>query len=351
MWNPFRKKVETRSSWSDAVARLEHILKSDQGIEDVTQTLGSGIASGLAERAFMSSTVSSSKPMIQDALKRSTLAYMARQVTRQGESLHLIKINGSVELWPSHNWEIYGDTPSEKEWTYDVYCPSPQGQFSARVPSSDVIHVRIQVDRDNPWDGKSALRCTPNVGSAVVRSERSISQELSGPVGRLIPAPMSPENTDESKALMSVIKSLNGSLMMVESMVSGHGNLLRSDSMQKTDWMQKRIGPEPTQYGIELLSNLIQLSGMSYGIPAEMLRADASSSARREAWRQYFHSVLEPLMKLIQEELRIKLDDPSLKLSLRSLGASDIQGRARSFASLVKAGMNQDEAKRLAGLE
>ena len=54
--------------------------------------------------------------------------------------------------------------------------------------------------------------------------------------------------------------------------------------------------------------------------------------------------------KKVQEVLREGLDAPRLRLDFRDVAASDLQGRARSAAALVKAGWSKDEAGRIAGI-
>ena len=49
-------------------------------------------------------------------------------------------------------------------------------------------------------------------------------------------------------------------------------------------------------------------------------------------------------------ELADKLDAPDLAFDFSALFASDLQGRSRSFASMVKSGMPLDKAAALAGL-
>ncbi|MCY4487666.1 MAG: hypothetical protein OXF11_11210 [Deltaproteobacteria bacterium] len=72
-------------------------------------------------------------------------------------------------------------------------------------------------------------------------------------------------------------------------------------------------------------------------------------TASREAWRRFLHGSVDAVAKLVAQELSDKLEmDVSLDLS--GLHASDIQGRARAFQSLVGAGMPVGEAAAVTGL-
>ena len=348
MW-PFRK-VERRSSWSDAVAQLEQ-LTAEGGLERIIATSAMEIASGMIERAFNSSTVSGANDALQSILRPATMGYIGRQLIVQGESLHLIRINGAIELIPANNWEIYGEDPSVASWQYDVYCSTPSGQYSKRVSSDDVVHVLCGAGRDRPWSGQSGLRNAKDLGTGHARIESSVAKELRGPAGRLLPAPMDPANEDAPAALMAVIKQLVGGPILVESMSSGHGNLLRADARISSDWQQRRIGPDPPAALVQLRNEIQQTAGMVLGLPGELLRSDASSQARREAWRQLYFGTILPLARLTESELRSKLDAPSLRIHFDELGASDLQARARSFQAFAKAGLDHKTALKLCGLE
>ena len=59
--------------------------------------------------------------------------------------------------------------------------------------------------------------------------------------------------------------------------------------------------------------------------------------------------VLSPLGKLVESELRYKLED-SVTLSWQELRASDLSGRARAFQSMVGGGLDIEKAISVAGL-
>ena len=65
--------------------------------------------------------------------------------------------------------------------------------------------------------------------------------------------------------------------------------------------------------------------------------------------RQFLHGSLMPLAALIGTELRRKLDIPDLTISFDKLGAMDLTGKARAYASLIGADMDDATARRLAG--
>ena len=67
-----------------------------------------------------------------------------------------------------------------------------------------------------------------------------------------------------------------------------------------------------------------------------------------EAWRRFLHGSVDPVSKLVAQELSEKLEQA---VTLDSgLFASDVQGRVRAFQSLVGGGMPIGEAASVAGL-
>ena len=66
-------------------------------------------------------------------------------------------------------------------------------------------------------------------------------------------------------------------------------------------------------------------------------------SGRREAYRQFLFSTLQPLGRVVAAELSAKLD-AEVVIDWTELRAADIASRARAFQSLVNGGMALPEA-------
>ena len=76
------------------------------------------------------------------------------------------------------------------------------------------------------------------------------------------------------------------------------------------------------------------------------------SASLRESWRLALFGVVSPLGRMVQAELRDKID-PDVTLGWQELRASDLSGRARAFQSLaiaVGGGMDMAQAIAVAGL-
>ena len=83
-------------------------------------------------------------------------------------------------------------------------------------------------------------------------------------------------------------------------------------------------------------------------VPTSLLER-ADGTALREAWRQFLHSSVMPVSLSVSAELSEKLDT-DIRLSFDRMFASDLNGRARAFQSMVGGGMDVQKAAALAGL-
>ena len=99
---------------------------------------------------------------------------------------------------------------------------------------------------------------------------------------------------------------------------------------------------------IQLLSAASQEIYAACGLNAA-LWGGGGAAGTREAWRLCLFGVLSPLGRLVEAELRDKLED-SVTLSWQELRASDLSGRARAFQSMVGGGMDVGKAISVAGL-
>ena len=94
----------------------------------------------------------------------------------------------------------------------------------------------------------------------------------------------------------------------------------------------------------------------AYGVPAVLFDVRGDGSARREAWRQFWLGTVAPVGALLQSEIQEKLDGAAV-VSFDSLAAADVDARSRAVArrataykTLRDAGLQDGEARQLAGL-
>ena len=175
----------------------------------------------------------------------------------------------------------------------------------------------------------------------------ALADEASGPRGSFLPLPRADGQDTTVSALKGDIKVAKGALLAVE----GTSDQWQTDtSKTNSGWETKRFGANPPVALVQqaqLASNEVfaacGLSGILFGE-----RGDGAG--RREAFRQALHSVIAPLGRIMEAELRYKLASPGLALNFDALFASDLSGRARAFQSMVGAGMDVAKAAALSGL-
>ena len=113
-------------------------------------------------------------------------------------------------------------------------------------------------------------------------------------------------------------------------------------------WRQKRIGPDPSET-LEKIRTAVQETVFACcGISLELTEL-GQWTTEREAWCRFLHTTIDPLGKLVAEELSKKFEFP-LSLNFDSLMASDISGHAGAFQSMVSEGMDATKAAALFGL-
>ena len=116
----------------------------------------------------------------------------------------------------------------------------------------------------------------------------------------------------------------------------------------KVDLQTQRFGAEPPASLVQLITIASQEVYSACGLN-QALWGGGQAAAVREAWRLALFGVLSPLGKLVESEMKAKLDD-EITLSWGELRATDLSGRARAMQSMVNGGMSVTDAVSVAGL-
>ena len=283
---------------------------------------------------------------------------LGRELTLRGELVCWIRLNadGTIGLRPSAYHDVrYGGTDPDT-WTYRLQLPVPSGQQLTRlVPADEVIHWRVNATAAEPWRGRSPLSLSPLTAGLAATLELRSRQEAGGPVGQLLPVPEQPTpepDPDDPEAtldplapLQAALSQLKGGVALVEGMTAGWGEPTRRD--QTRGWQTQRLGGDvPQTHHLLLSAAEIAIMG-ACGVPPTLF--SPSGADTREAWRRFATATMEPLGKIVLEEVHAKLDTGA-SLDWSPLHASDIAGRARGFQTLVAGGMDIERAAALAGL-
>ena len=348
------EKTEKRESqpFTDAFTQALYSLAGGGAITDPKSLGALEIAAGFWARAFASAKVTPVNN-ITASLTPSKLALIGRELCRRGEAVLKIQVSGGrVQLLPAGSWDISGG-PEKDSWTYRVDLFGASVHRTEFSPSAGLLHFRYATDPGVPWVGLSPLAYARDTGTIAASLEKRLGQELGGAVARVIPMPESPPETagteDNPKPfdyLKRDLATAKGEAFFVETTSAGYGD--GPSAAPRQDWTQKRIGADPPET-LEKIRNAVGETILACcGVPVELAEIGQGTAAR-EAWRRFLHATIDPLGKLVAEELTEKFEFP-VSLSFDSLMASDISGRARAFQSLVGGGMDVTKAATLSGL-
>ena len=340
-WWPFGR-TETRSTGGGYEASL---LAAFEASASTPATAGATAAleaaSGLVARCLASAVVSGAP---QGAVSPAVLAQVGRSLVRSGESVWSIDVSpeGAVRLGVAGHHDVYG-AADPSSWTYRLSTYGPSSTTTRLLPAAAVVHVRYLTDPIRPWAGVGPLQAATVAGRLSANVASALADEAGGPHGALIETPK--DGDDPTVAdLKSSLPGLRGRVALVEG-----GDWDSPGGGRERSWRKTRLGADPPAGEVALLGRAFVEVASACGCPAVLFAESGDGTSRREAFRQFLHSTLQPIADVIALELTAKLD-ADVSLSLDRLFAADLAGRARAFQSMVGAGMDPGKAAGLAGL-
>ena len=332
---PFLSRPETRGGYTDSI--VQALLQEATGSTASVASLGvTEACAGLWGRSFASATVTPFN-LATESLTAPILGAIGRRLLLYGEAVYEITVeDGAVRLVEAANWEV----EERAQWVYKADFSTPEGTYSRTLSADRVLHPRIGVSSNRPWQGESPIPSATAKLAAML--ETKLTHEVGGPVGNVLPLPHKGSVT----ALQADIDKLAGRTVLVESTSTGYGD---KEAAPKMDWLTRRIGANPPSAMIELRKEVEASILAACGCPGSLLLGGMGTIAREEM-RRFLHSTISPVASIVASELAVKLDTPNLSFDFSQLFASDLSGRARAFQSLVGGGMDVKEAAALAGL-
>jgi hypothetical protein len=356
---PVEKRAEAGGFTSAVVDALMARARGGASVTTAEATAALEAAAGVYARAFAVATVTPATTSTA-ALTPAVLATAAREVIRRGECVAVIEVDrNGARLVPAGSWTVYG-SPDPATWWYRCDLWGPSGNRTVRAPAASVVHFRYSVDPSRPWAGVGPLGWAALTGRLAGALEDALADEAGGTRGHVLPVPKGPEAADDDDApddpnadLRRDFQTMKGSTVMVETTAAGWGE--GAEAAPRHDWRPSRIGAAPPAPLVDLRSGSVRSVLSACGIPPGLFEAGGDAAGKRECWRILLHGGIQPLADLLAAELAAKLDAPGLRLSFDRLFASDVQGRARAFASMIGRDpahplIPVDEARRLSGL-
>ena len=353
---PVREYRDSDASYTDLIVAGLAATASGTGARNASRTAAVEACAGAWARAMAAATVAPGGAATAgvDAV---FLADVGRRLIRSGDALYMISIGpaGTI-LLPAAAWDVLGGY-DPAGWRYRVTLAGPDVTVTRTVPAAGVVHVTWATAPGRPWAGVSPLAWASETGRLSGALEEALADETAGPRGSVLPIPESQrEPTDDDSdgddplaGLRGDLLRLRGSLALVESMAGGYGD---RGGRPDADWKSRRIGAEPPDVLATLRSDAALSIYSACGVPPSLVTMPADGTGQREAWRRFLHGSVSPVARIVQGELRAKLDTPALALDFTALYAADVSGRARAYRSMAgkSATIPEPEARRLAGL-
>ena len=341
-------ELETRADSSYTDALVSAIQKGAQGrVANPSSPMATAAletCAGLVGRAFAAAEITGPDNII-GALTPEMMTMVGRSLIRRGEIVFQIRTStGRLQLFPAQSHNVSGG-PDPNGWEYELTLPGPSETRTVSLPANDVLHLRYAADPESPWRGIGPIQQAYLAGELSAEVVKALADETSGPRGSLLPLPGADGDDATIDKLKGDIRGANGSLLLVESMADAWES---GGAAPQGDWMAKRFGPTPPAAMIELMASIRNEIFSACGVPPGMFVVGAAASIR-ESWRLCLFGLIGPCGRLVLSELKNKLDD-GINLGWDELRASDVQGRARAFQSLVGGGMDMQQAITASGL-
>ena len=349
----WQREPEKREAQPFTDAVIQAIVSQAEGTTpgDPAQTWALECAANLYARAFSAAKVTGERT---ERLTPGTLALIARNMIRRGDSLHVIDLHrGVVDFLPAGSWDVRGGW-DESSWFYRADLFGPSGNVTRLVSSGGVLHFRYAVDPARPWHGIGPLGWARESAALKANLEKRLAEEAGAPTAHVLPIPQSPdkntgdddEDDDPLTPLRRDLAGAKGRTILTETTAAGWGEGM--GGAPRSDWKPSRLGAHPP----EVLRGLRIEAGMSVlsacGVPVS-LATDADGTSQRESWRRFVMGAVEPLLEIVREELERKLET-AISFDLTGLWAHDAAGRAQMFEKLTKNGVAVDDALRKSGL-
>ena len=341
------EQLEVReSSYTDAlVAALQRNAQGRTANPAApTATAALETCVGLVGRAFAAAEVDGPE-IIASALTPVLMTMIGRSLIRKGEIVFAIDTStGRLQLFPAQTHNVAGGHNPDG-WEYELTLPGPSETTTLSLPAESVLHLRYAVDPELPYRGIGPLQVATLAGELSAETVKALADESSGPRGSWLPLPVTDGDDDSVAEIKAFVPSAAGRMGIVESVVDSFGT---GGPTPQGDYKQQRFGPTPPSAMVDLMQAVKVEIYSACGIPPGLYTVGAAASIR-EAWRLCLFATIGPLGRIVLSELRQKLDD-SLTVGWVDLRASDLQGRARAFQSLIGGGMSLPDAVAASGV-
>ena len=90
-------------------------------------------------------------------------------------------------MLPAETWDVGGGS-DPSTWHYRISLGGPDRTLTLDpVPSAGVVHIKYSTDPSTPWRGVGPIESASLAGKLSAEVSAALGDELSGPVGALLP--------------------------------------------------------------------------------------------------------------------------------------------------------------------
>ena len=279
------------------------------------------------------------------ALTPSTLGYIGRYLLRYGEVLFEIGIQrGEITLTPAQSWTVTGGI-DPASWMYEATFQGPSTSVVRKLTAGRVLHLMYAQSHHAPWLGIGPLSSAGLTQELVAQIEMALAQEAGTARGYNIPVP----DTKQAGLLTTELRGSRGALNLVPSVASDTAWGQGQESKPADDWVSKRFGMMPPQPMVELRSR-VELSVLAAaGVPTTIM-STSDGTAKKEDFRRFLHLTLQPVGRIVAQQIADALEVEGLAFDFSGIGAADIAAKARAWGTLTKGGVSPQDAGEITGL-
>ena len=338
-------ELRADSSYTDALVAAITANAGGQTTAFPTATGALEAVAGFAGRAFAASEITAADALVQ-ALDPATMSMIGRALIRRGEIVFLIRVDPEhgFNLLPCQSHDVAG-SPDPRSWIYRCSVGGPERTLTyANIPAEGVVHLTHSRDPERPWRGYGPLGVALLAGRLSAETVSALADEVSGPRGTLLGVPVDGNDPTVEK-LRSDIAGLKGKTALWQ----GGSDWDNVGTGGKSGMGSTRLGANPPSSLVELHKRATQEVYAACGLNPSIFESGTGTQSR-ESYRQALFGTIAPLGRIIETELRSKLNDPAIAIDWSELRAADIASRARAFQSMVGGGMDIAKAAALSGL-
>ena len=230
---------------------------------------------------------------------------------------------GTPRLLPVWTWDVQGG-PDPNSWWYRCELAGPPGTVTRTAPAASVLHFRYSFQSSRPWQGVSPVRWAAASGRLAGGLDRQFGDEASTPSGYMCSVPdlalpgvddTDPkEGADEADELGKMRRDLERAGGRSVLVPAGAWDVVNG-RVRGGDYESRRFGLRPGQAEVLLRADAQKWTTLVFGIPPGLFDQNAASGGTRDGWRVFVNLRLASLGRLVEQELRRKLDAPDLELS------------------------------------